>query len=54
MGSGTDAHGGDKQWMTIDRTNGAGSGNIYSWWTSYYSFMHARVFYEVGQRRRRI
>jgi hypothetical protein len=35
--AGADAHGGDKQWMTIDRTNGAGSGNIYSSWTSSYS-----------------
>ena len=34
---GTDAHGGDKQWMTIDRTSGASKGNIYSYWTSYYS-----------------
>ncbi|MEI7660588.1 MAG: T9SS type A sorting domain-containing protein [Bacteroidota bacterium] len=34
---GTDAHGGDKQWMTIDRTKGPGSGNIYSFWTQYYS-----------------
>ncbi len=35
--TGTNAHGGDKQWMTIDRTNGIGSGNIYAFWTSYYS-----------------
>jgi hypothetical protein len=35
--NGTDAKGGDKQWMTIDRTSGVGSGNIYSFWTSYYS-----------------
>ncbi len=34
---GADAHGGDKQWMTIDRTNGAGSGNIYSSWNSSFS-----------------
>jgi hypothetical protein len=26
------AHGGDKQWMTIDRTGGVGDGNIYSHW----------------------
>ena len=32
--TGTDAHGGDKQWMAIDRTNGVGSGNIYSFWSS--------------------
>jgi hypothetical protein len=35
--SGTNAQGGDKQWMTIDRTTGVGSGNIYASWTSYYS-----------------
>lgn len=34
---GTEAHGGDKQWMTIDRTAGPGSGNVYSFWTVYYS-----------------
>ena len=34
---GTDAHGGDKQWMAIDRTKGPGSGNIYSYWSQYYS-----------------
>jgi hypothetical protein len=34
---GTEARGGDKQWMTIDRTTGPGSGNIYSFWTSYFS-----------------
>jgi hypothetical protein len=35
--SGTDAHGGDKQCMVIDRTPGTGNGNIYSSWTSAYS-----------------
>ncbi|MFI5218851.1 MAG: T9SS type A sorting domain-containing protein [Bacteroidia bacterium] len=35
--NGTDAAGGDKQWMAIDRTAGVGSGNIYSAWTSFYS-----------------
>ncbi|HKR04445.1 MAG TPA: T9SS type A sorting domain-containing protein [Bacteroidia bacterium] len=35
--NGTDAAGGDKQWMAIDRTAGVGSGNIYSVWTSVYS-----------------
>ena len=35
--SGVDAHGGDKQWMTIDRSGGIGLGNIYSSWTSWYS-----------------
>ena len=34
---GVEAHGGDKQWMTIDRTSGQGSGNIYSCWNSGYS-----------------
>ncbi|NNF01570.1 MAG: exo-alpha-sialidase, partial [Bacteroidia bacterium] len=32
-GAGTPAFGGDKQWMTIDRTGGVGNGNIYSAWT---------------------
>lgn len=35
--SGTDAHGGDKQWMVIDRSNEAGRGNIYSFWSYFYS-----------------
>jgi hypothetical protein len=35
--AGTDAQGGDKQWMTIDRTDGVGEGNIYSSWSSWYS-----------------
>ena len=35
--NGTAAGGGDKQWMTIDRTPGSGSGNIYSFWSSAYS-----------------
>ena len=30
--------GGDKQWMTIDRSGGVGEGNIYSSWVSYYSY----------------
>ncbi|HEX9655354.1 MAG TPA: T9SS type A sorting domain-containing protein [Bacteroidota bacterium] len=34
---GTFAQGGDKQWMVIDKTNGAGRGNIYSNWTSSFS-----------------
>lgn len=36
-GTGTPAKGGDKQWMTIDRTAGIGEGNIYSFWTNVYS-----------------
>ena len=35
--NGTDAHGGDKQWMTIDKTGGTGDGHIYAFWTSYFS-----------------
>jgi len=35
--NGTDAHGGDKQWMTIDKTGGAGDGHFYAFWTSFYS-----------------
>lgn len=30
--SGVFAFGGDKQWMAIDRTEGAGNGNIYAFW----------------------
>lgn len=32
--TGTEAKGGDKQWMVIDQTVGEGKGNIYSFWTS--------------------
>lgn len=35
--AGVDAAGGDKQWMALDRTSGAGSGNIYSFWSLSYS-----------------
>ncbi|RLA43213.1 MAG: hypothetical protein DRQ97_13055, partial [Gammaproteobacteria bacterium] len=35
--AGTPAQGGDKQWMVIDKTGGVGDGNIYSFWTSYWS-----------------
>ena len=35
--SGANAQGGDKQWMVIDKGEGVGKGNIYSFWTSYYS-----------------
>jgi hypothetical protein len=34
---GTDAHGGDKQWMTIDKTASPGTGHIYAYWTRFYS-----------------
>lgn len=35
--TGTYAHGGDKQWMAIDKTTGIGRGNIYAHWTSSWS-----------------
>ena len=35
--AGTDAHGGDKQWMTIDRSGGTGTGNMYSDWNEYFT-----------------
>ncbi len=35
--AGVFAQGGDKQWMRMDRTDGIGSGNNYSFWTSFYS-----------------
>jgi hypothetical protein len=34
---GTDARGGDKQWMTIDKTGRTGDGNIYAYWTSFFT-----------------
>ena len=34
---GTFAQGGDKQWMSIDMTEGIGSGNIYAFWNASYS-----------------
>jgi hypothetical protein len=36
-GMGTYALGGDKQWMSIDKTAGIGSGNIYEFWNFAYS-----------------
>jgi len=42
--SGTSAQGGDKQWMTIDKTIGPGSGHIYAFWTSYYSICYPGFF----------
>ena len=36
-GSGVEARGGDKQWMTIDHTIGVGSGNLYSYWYKNFS-----------------
>ena len=35
--AGVEAHGGDKQWMIIDRSGGTGTGNVYSDWNEYFS-----------------
>jgi hypothetical protein len=42
--SGTDAQGGDKQWMTIDKTTGPGNGHIYAFWTSFFSTCYPGFF----------
>ena len=34
---GTPARGGDKQWMVIDKSAGAGDGNIYAYWNGFFS-----------------
>jgi hypothetical protein len=41
---GTYAHGGDKQWMTIDKTDGPGTGHNYSFWTSSFSICYPGFF----------
>ena len=41
---GTFAQGGDKAWMTIDKTGGTGDGHIYSYWTSSYSICYPGFF----------
>lgn len=41
---GTYAQGGDKQWMSIDKSGGIGNGNIYAFWTSYYSICFPNFF----------
>ncbi len=49
---GTYAYGGDKQWMTIDRTDGIGQNNIYAYWTQYWSNCYPGHFtrsYDGGQ-----
>ena len=38
------AYGGDKQWMIIDKTDGVGSGNNYSFWTRYWSYCYPSFF----------
>jgi hypothetical protein len=42
--NGTYAHGGDKQWMTIDKTDGPGTGHNYSFWTSSFSICYPGFF----------
>lgn len=42
--TGTFAQGGDKQWMVIDNTSGPGRGNIYAYWTQYYSVCRPGFF----------
>ncbi len=42
--NGTPAQGGDKQWMEIDKTGSPGDGNIYAFWTSYYSYCYPGNF----------
>jgi len=42
--AGTFAQGGDKQWMRIDKTEGVGAGNNYSFWTKWYSFCYPQYF----------
>ncbi len=42
--NGTPAQGGDKQWMEIDKTGSPGEGNIYAYWTSYYSYCYPGNF----------
>lgn len=38
------AHGGDKQWMVIDNTDGFGSGHNYSFWTQSFSVCYPGFF----------
>jgi len=42
--SGTFAQGGDKQWMTVDRTGGEGEGHIYSNWNAAFSICPSNNF----------
>jgi hypothetical protein len=42
--AGTYAWGGDKQWMTIDRTGGVGDGHIYADWSVWYSVCYPGEF----------
>ena len=38
------AQGGDKQWMTIDKTDGPGQGHIYAFWSSSFSVCYPGFF----------
>ncbi len=40
--AGIEAYGGDKEWMVIDLTEGIGRGNIYSYWTEWYSICNGQ------------
>lgn len=42
--NGTFAYGGDKQWMTIDKSEGMGNGHNYSFWTYYFSACDFKSF----------
>lgn len=42
--NGTDARGGDKQWMVVDRTSGMGEGNIYAAWNQSYTSCYPGFF----------
>lgn len=42
--AGVEAFGGDKQWMTIDRSGGPGAGNIYSTWNSSFTSCYPGFF----------
>ena len=41
---GTDAFGGDKQWMAIDRTGGETDGNIYAFWNQSFTICPGGMF----------
>ncbi len=42
--NGTDARGGDKQWMVVDRTGGTGDGNIYAAWNQAFTICYPGFF----------
>ncbi len=47
---GVDARGGDKQWMDIDKSGGPGDGNIYAYWTQFYSICYPGFFTRSANR----